>query len=154
MGNVAYNQGVAMLSGPDSARFQHLQELIQRHYVGPDCYWRDPEKPHIPGCRRFFGNAWLIPFPPTVVRTQVETLIKSLNSFQVVRYDEGPITVISELGDLQLYVKQNSSHDIRRRREVRMALRALDGKVVTWPYEFTRVSQLCLVSMVKYIYFH
>lgn len=60
----------------------------------------------------------------------------------MVRYDEGPIAVISELADLELYVKQNSSHDIRRRREVRMALRALDGKVVTWPYEFIRVGKL------------
>lgn len=72
----------------------------------------------------------------------------------MVRYDEGPITVISELGDLELYVKQNSSHDIRRRREVRMALRALDGKIVTWPYEFTRVSQLRLVSMGRYVNFY
>ncbi|KAI0094840.1 hypothetical protein BDY19DRAFT_879427 [Irpex rosettiformis] len=119
IGNVGYMKGVALVYGSNATWFQFLQETIQRHYVGPDCYWKDPSRNEVPGCRRFFGNAWYIPFPPTVA----------------IRYDDGPLAVISEIADLELYVRQNSSHDIRRRREVRLALRALDGQVVHWPYE-------------------
>lgn len=52
--------------------------------------------------------------------------------------------MISEIADLELYVKQNSSHDVQRRREVRLALRALDGLVVHWPYEYTQASRLVI----------
>ncbi|KAI0348576.1 hypothetical protein BDW22DRAFT_1319309 [Trametopsis cervina] len=131
VGTVGYMKGVALTYGPDSAWFQYLQEMIQRHYIGPDCYWKNPAQQEIPGCRRFFGNAWFIPFPPTVV----------------MKYDDGPISVISEIADLEAYVRQNSSHDIQRRREVRLALRALDGQVVHWPYEHIQLvgarSPLC-----------
>ncbi|KAI0695179.1 hypothetical protein BC835DRAFT_1273773 [Cytidiella melzeri] len=123
VGNVCYMKGVAVMYGSDSAWFQYLQETIQRHYVGPDSYWKDPARDEIPGCTRFFGNAWYVPFPPTVV----------------MKYDDGPVAVISEVADLEMYVRQNSSHDVQRRREVRLALRALDGQVVHWPYEHIEV---------------
>ena len=55
------------------------------------------------------------------------------------KYDDGPMVVLATIGELELYVRQNSSHDIKRRREVRMALRALDGQVVLWPYEHIQV---------------
>ena len=58
---------------------------------------------------------------------------------KVIRYDDGPLVALGELAELELYVKQNSSHDIQRRREIRMALRALDGLVVNWPYEHVQV---------------
>ncbi|KIP11367.1 hypothetical protein PHLGIDRAFT_99506 [Phlebiopsis gigantea 11061_1 CR5-6] len=119
VGTACYTQGVVMTSGTGSAHLCHLLDTIQRHYVGPDCYWKNQIEQTSPHCRRFFGNAWLIPFPPTVV----------------IRYDDGPLVTLSEPAELELYVKQNSSHDIQRRREIRMALRALDGLVVNWPYE-------------------
>lgn len=49
------------------------------------------------------------------------------------------MAVLSEVADLEEYVKQNSSHAVTRRREVRMALRVLDGQVVHWSYEYQRV---------------
>ena len=55
------------------------------------------------------------------------------------RYDDGPLAVLHEVADFELYLSQNSSEDIKRRREVRMALRALDGKVVNWPYDHIQV---------------
>ena len=68
MGSVAYDQAVALTSGPDSERFKQLREAILTSYIGPDCYWKSPDEQAAAGCTRFFGNAWFIPFPPTVVR--------------------------------------------------------------------------------------
>lgn len=68
VGHVAYDQAVAFVHGPESEHFKHIRETIQHSYVGPDCYWKNPSQPTIPGCRRYFGNAWFVPFPPTVVR--------------------------------------------------------------------------------------
>ena len=53
------------MSGPDSARYKQLEEDIQQHFIGPDCYWKDP-KGSI-NLTSNFGNAWWIPFPPTLV---------------------------------------------------------------------------------------
>ncbi|KAI0825060.1 hypothetical protein BC628DRAFT_1321069 [Trametes gibbosa] len=118
VGSVAYAKAVALASGPDYEWFKHLEETIQGHYVGPDSYW----KPHgtLPrNCTRFFGNAWWVPFPPALV----------------IRYDDGLEVVLSEVRDLERYVHQNSREDTRRKRHVRMALRALDGQIVRWPYD-------------------
>jgi len=41
---------------------------------------------------------------------------------------------------MEEYVRQNTSPDILRKREIRLALRALDGKIVTWPYDHIIVS--------------
>jgi hypothetical protein len=41
---------------------------------------------------------------------------------------------------MEEYVRQNTSPDISRRREIRLTLRALDGKIVTWPYDHIIVS--------------
>ena len=47
---------------------------------------------------------------------------------------------------MEEYVKQNTSPDVSRRREIRLTLRALDGKIVTWPYDHIVVSDhLCAV---------
>ena len=54
------------------------------------------------------------------------------------------MAIISEIADLESYVRQNSSHDIQRRRELRIALRALDGQVVHWPYEHIEVRKTVL----------
>jgi hypothetical protein len=44
------------------------------------------------------------------------------------------------MSDLELYISQNSNPDVQRSRQIRMALRALDGQRVTWPYVHTYVS--------------
>ncbi|OCH96097.1 hypothetical protein OBBRIDRAFT_787550 [Obba rivulosa] len=116
VGSVAYNKGVALVSGPDHTWFQHLVLTIQNHFVGPDCHWRSPDQPNRRIC---FGNAWWVPFPPTVV----------------MRYDDGGLATLREVSELEAYVAQNSSHHVQRKREIRMALRALDGQVVIWPYD-------------------
>lgn len=58
------------------------------------------------------------------------------------RYDNGNLAVIRDLGELELYVEQNSSRRIQRKREIRMALRALEGQTVQWPYKHITVSSL------------
>lgn len=112
-----------MLAGPDSEWFKLLETDIQTKFVGPDSYWKDPENSDS-RCSHFFGNAWWIPFPPTLV----------------IRYDDGPVAVLQDVSDLQRYIAQNESPDICRRRQVRMSLRALEGQVVRWPYDHIVVS--------------
>ncbi|RDB29648.1 hypothetical protein Hypma_015565 [Hypsizygus marmoreus] len=119
VGIMSYQKAVELVSGPDFAWYRRLEEKIQKEYIGPDCYWKNPAGPSIPECTNYFGNAWWIPFPPTLV----------------IRYDDGPIAVLKEPPDLEAYISQNSSSDILQRRQVRLSLRALDGQVVTWPYE-------------------
>uniref|UniRef100_A0A0W0F5N8 T6SS Phospholipase effector Tle1-like catalytic domain-containing protein n=1 Tax=Moniliophthora roreri TaxID=221103 RepID=A0A0W0F5N8_MONRR len=119
VGSLEYRKAVALTYGPDYERYRQLEDEIQQHYTGPDCYWKDPRQNSIKHCTHFFGNAWLIPFPPTLV----------------VRYDDGRYAVLTELKDLELYVNQNSSRMIQRRREIRLSLRALEGQRVIWPYE-------------------
>jgi hypothetical protein len=44
------------------------------------------------------------------------------------------------MSDLELYISRNINPDVQRGRQIRMALRALDGQMVTWPYAHTYVS--------------
>ena len=67
-------------------------------------------------------------------------------SYQVIRYDDGPLVTLKDPSDLELYVKQNSDTEVQRRREIRTALRALDGQKVYWPYRHVDVST-CLVRI-------
>ncbi|KAF8168145.1 hypothetical protein B0H34DRAFT_48390 [Crassisporium funariophilum] len=119
VGSIAYNRAVAFVTGPDFAWYQHLEDEIQENFIGPDSYWKRPGDGSTPNCTSYFGNAWWIPFPPTLV----------------IRYDDGPHAVLTDASDLEAYIEQNSSRDIQRRRHVRMSLRSLEGQIVTWPYE-------------------
>lgn len=69
VGLKAYMRGITLVTGPDRRIFQHLQHRIEKHFVGPDCFWKplDASHPSITGCKAYFGNAWWIPFPPTLV---------------------------------------------------------------------------------------
>ena len=58
------------------------------------------------------------------------------------KYDNGKLAVLKDVLEFEEYIAQNSSSDIRRRREIRTAIRALDGQTVLWPYEHIRVSPL------------
>ena len=62
-----YNKAIKLVAGPDYEWFRRLENMIQMHFVGPDCYWK-PDGAPPRGCTRFFGNAWWVPFPPTIVR--------------------------------------------------------------------------------------
>ncbi|CAK5280520.1 unnamed protein product [Mycena citricolor] len=116
IGMMNYRKGVALVTGPDFEWFKYLQAEIQQNHVGPDSFWRPPHLPS--GVTSPFGNSWWIPFPPTLV----------------IRYDDGPLAVLRDVSELQAYVEQNASSFVSRKREVRMALRALEGLVVSWPY--------------------
>ncbi|THV07730.1 hypothetical protein K435DRAFT_772567 [Dendrothele bispora CBS 962.96] len=119
VGSLAYRKAAALLSGPDHDQWRRLEKEIQLHYVGPDSYWKDPTENSPPGCHNFFGNTWLVPFPPSLV----------------MRYDDGRLAVLQDLHQLSSYVSQNASPEIQRKRELRMALRALEGQTVRWPYQ-------------------
>lgn len=69
VGIIAYNRAVSLTTGPDYAWYRHLEDEIQKNYIGPDSYWKRTKKASNPGCKSHFGNAWWIPFPPTLVRS-------------------------------------------------------------------------------------
>jgi hypothetical protein len=71
-----YDRAVRLTTGPDKEWFLPVAHEIQRHFVGPDCYWRDPAQDELPGCTNYFGNAWWIPFPPTLVSCSCAELWK------------------------------------------------------------------------------
>lgn len=70
---------------------------------------------------------------------------------QVIRYDEGPYAVLNDSAALEAYIAQNSSKDILMRRNIRMALRCLEGKLVQWQYDHVQVClhdvPLCLLKL-------
>ena len=55
------------------------------------------------------------------------------------QYDDGPEVVLKEVKDFESYVYQNASEDIMKKRQIRMALRSLDGQFVRWPYDHVEV---------------
>lgn len=70
----------------------------------------------------------------------------------MIQYDDGPVAVLQEIPDFELYISQNSSQAIWRRRQIRMSLRALDGQTVRWPYQHVQVNEdlrLSLASMAE-----
>jgi hypothetical protein len=55
------------MHGPDHSWFCRLAERIQKHFIGPDCYWKNPVDSSIKDRLSYFGTAWWMPFPPTLV---------------------------------------------------------------------------------------
>jgi len=152
-----FGRAVSLVYGPDYSWFRSLEETIQKEFIGPDCFWKDPSVSHVPGYSRFFGNAWWIPFPPSLVCAVCSSPQTYTHWSQVVRYDDGSVATLREIAQMEEYVRQNTSPDISRRREIRLTLRALDGKIVTWPYDHiivsnhlgpVRVSHVCAGSWV------
>jgi hypothetical protein len=66
------------------------------------------------------------------------------------QYDDGPLAVLKEVSEFEAYIVQNSSHSIQGRRLVRMSLRALEGQVVTWPYDHISVNLPVLPVALAY----
>ena len=108
--------------------------------IGPDCYWKDPSQSHVPGCSNFFGNAWWIPFPPSLVCQALSSPQNCAHLSQVIRFDDGNIATLKEIVQMEEYVRQNTRPDVSRKREIRLTLRALDKKIVNWPYDHIIVS--------------
>ncbi|THH11204.1 hypothetical protein EW145_g801 [Phellinidium pouzarii] len=112
-----YADGLELFEDDSNSRC--FQERIQQEFVGPDMHWIGPEG-RSGSVNSRFGTAWWIPFPPTLV----------------MRYDDGVSTVLNRAEQFRAYVNSNMDKDIQRKRYIRLALRALDGQIVDWPYEY------------------
>jgi hypothetical protein len=66
---------------------------------------------------------------------------------QVLRYDTGSLAVLRDVSDLRSYIAQNSSYEIQKRQQIRKSLRALEGQMVLWPYEYIQVGESPAVTL-------
>lgn len=62
-----YDAALDRLVGPDRRRWELVREQILLGATGPDSYFRPPTPPFPAGVTSFFGHAWLVPFPLTLV---------------------------------------------------------------------------------------
>lgn len=81
VGLKAYMRGIVLATGPEHKIFEYLQHRIENNFVGPDCFWKPLDSDHssITGCKVYFGNAWWIPFPPTLVCLRKKLLMRKAN---------------------------------------------------------------------------
>jgi len=77
---MSFVKGIDMCYGVNKTRFLAVQEIIQNQFVGPDSFWVMPNNSGsgLDGCLNCFGNAWWIPFPPTLVSAQQTETLQSL----------------------------------------------------------------------------
>ncbi|SPO28705.1 uncharacterized protein UTRI_04583 [Ustilago trichophora] len=120
IGIEAYRREVDFCRTEEGIYRQKLIRTIQRDFTGPDAYLRPQQPPFPSGVMSFFGKAFLVPFPPTLV----------------LRYDEGSSQSISltRIEEFETYIQQNSDPKVVSRKMVRRALRALEGQTVFCPY--------------------
>ncbi|SNX85284.1 uncharacterized protein MEPE_03993 [Melanopsichium pennsylvanicum] len=120
IGIEAYRSEIDFSRTQQGAYRQKLIRTIQRDLTGPDAYWRPQEPPFPSGATSFFGKAFLVPFPPTLV----------------IRYDEGTTNSITltRIEEFEAYIQQNSEPKVVSQRMVRQALRALEGQTVFCPH--------------------
>lgn len=52
--------------------------------------------------------------------------------------------------ELDSYIKLNDDPAVQKKRQIRMALRALDGQTVYWPYNYTKVFIL-FANLTKFL---
>ena len=145
VGLASYSRAVLETISPTSGRLQELRRFILADLTGPDCYWQPATPP--PGIKTFFGRAFVIPFPFTLV----------------LRFDDDcrRNVLVTAQDDLELYVRQNMSEPVRSARRVRLALRALDGCDVFAPFDrvetvgrrrIGRNGDLTLATTISYTY--
>ena len=120
IGMSEYKHAVNYSRSHVSHRLAAAIQTIQQRFTGPDAYWRPMQPPFPQGVSSWFGKAFLVPFPPTLV----------------IRYDQGSSSTIQldTLHELETFVQQNSSEDVESKRMVRRALRALEGQDIFCPY--------------------
>ncbi|KAJ1929179.1 hypothetical protein IWQ60_001402 [Tieghemiomyces parasiticus] len=108
------------INAPSTPRLQHLRHTIVTYLVGPDMFYH-PRHVETTTITTFFGKAYVVPFPFTLVFV----------------YDEDPSLVLTlcEEADLVRYVELNAQPAIRSRKEIRMMLRCLDGQEVNRPFQ-------------------
>lgn len=113
----------AQVGAMQSAEGKHLQDIIamiQKHYAGPDSYFRPAYPPFPQGVTSFFGKAFVVPFPPTLV-------------FRYDQQQEESFT-LTTLDEFKLFLHQNQSAYVQDRKQVRLHLRALDGQKIICPF--------------------
>ncbi|KAK0549905.1 hypothetical protein OC845_002888 [Tilletia horrida] len=120
LGTHTYQDWVNVGRGHVAHRWFAAIRTIQMHYAGPDAYWRPIRPPYPDGVSSFFGKAFAIPFPPTVV----------------MRYDQGSSRSVqlTTLEEIEAFVAQNEQKAVRQARRLRLALRSLDGERVYCPH--------------------
>ncbi|PWN89441.1 hypothetical protein FA10DRAFT_145352 [Acaromyces ingoldii] len=125
IGLTTYRKHVEELRMNDdrARRFKKVARKIQRSFAGPDAYWRPLNPPFADGVSSWFGKAFLVPFPPTL-----------LIRYDEARDSEDKMVALTQLEDLEAFVWQNEQKDVKERRWVRLALRALDGQEVHCPH--------------------
>ncbi|QRW03458.1 hypothetical protein RhiLY_02457 [Ceratobasidium sp. AG-Ba] len=123
VGRQAYQRPLRM-SELDRRRTTEIRHKILRHLIGPDAFWCPTGIADAHSrAAAYFGNAWCIPFPLTVV----------------IRYDhDGSLACITDLGDLENFIQQNEHGETQKRREIRITLRCLDNNRVKWPYTHSK----------------
>ena len=67
IGLPGYKDGLAITAEQDRREFLTVQSRVQKQFIGPDCYWKCLKK-EMPQVTSYFGTAWWVPFPPTLVR--------------------------------------------------------------------------------------
>jgi len=82
VGSSEYRRATALITGPDFERYHRVETEIQKHFIGPDSFWKNPNDALVPGKSGFFGNAWFIPFPPTVVYSSHPLVLISTHNVQ------------------------------------------------------------------------
>jgi hypothetical protein len=98
-GLAACNKAVALIHGPDHSWFRHLAERIQKHFIGPDCYWKNHVDSLVKDRLSNFGTTWWVPFPPTsgvaiLVIWAYATQFVIYNIFAGVRYAKGTGNIV------------------------------------------------------------
>lgn len=128
-----YKCNIARLyAGDDSSQqWRKVIKRIQLQFTGPDAYWQPLDGgahssvKALQGVSSYFGKAFLVPFPPTLVMIYDQAAHGLSAPFSV------QLTTLRELED---YVEQNTTLVVQSRRWVRQSLRALDGQRVRCPY--------------------
>jgi hypothetical protein len=130
IGMTSYQDALNLLDAEGYAeRWKCVIKRIQTEFAGPDAYWQPLEispanKRAFEGVSSYFGKAFLIPFPPTLV----------------ISYDQtrqgicGATVQLTTLQELEAFVWQNESETIRNRKWIRLSLRALEGQKVYCPH--------------------
>lgn len=58
------------------------------------------------------------------------------------RFDDGGGSILNRIEQFDAYVHLNKSKEVQKKRQLRLAIRALDGQICSWPYEYREVCEV------------
>lgn len=114
----------------DAERWKSAMTRIQIEFAGPDAYWQplnvgaQIDRKALQCVSSFFGKAFLVPFPPTLV----------MHYDQTADGVQDATIQLTTLQELEAFIWQNESKAVQHRRWVRTVLRSLDGQKVYCPH--------------------